>query len=331
MEGTAKVANFGALSRTRLAGSLLSILVAFLVVAGCGGAESEPEASGETRTVEHGLGTAEVPVEPERVVAFGSAADGALFVGITPVAVNEEVRQSRYLADELEGVESFGSAFEPELERIAALEPDLIVGLDVVLEGVYEELSEIAPTVGVVFGDSSENWKEYNREYAEALNRAGEFEEASAEYEAKAERIRESVGESPPEVAVMRASNENLRFDLPAIFIGDVFYNDAGLSLPPRLAEAAEDPENFTLEVSREELSFAEGAEHIFLWNVSYEQSPEDDLQEIEDFIEDPLFSRLDAAQSGNVYPMGDYSFAESYIGADRVLTDIEENLAEGN
>lgn len=320
-------------SGTRLAGGFfLPAILALFFVVGCSGSGSEPksEASGETRTVEHGLGTSEVPVEPERIVAFGSAVDAALFVGVEPVGVNEEVKNSKYLAEELEGVESFGSSGEPDLERIAALDPDLIVGLDVVVEGVYEQLSEIAPTVGVPFGDASGNWKEYNRGYAEALNRAEEFEEASSEYEAKAEEIREEIDDAP-EVAVMRASAENLRFDLPGIFIGAVFYEDAGLSLPPELAEAAENPENFTLEVSREELGVAEGAEHVFLWNVSYTQSPEEDREEISAFIEDPLFGRLEAAEEGNVYPMGDYSFAESYIGADMILDDINKNIVEGS
>ena len=69
-------------------------------------------------------------------------------------------------------MESVGQAFEPNLEEIAALEPDLIV----VLEQVYEELSQIAPTVGVRFGDSSGEWERYNRAYTEALGKDEEFE-----------------------------------------------------------------------------------------------------------------------------------------------------------
>lgn len=300
---------------------------------GCGsGGEGGDKAAGETRTIEHGLGTTEVPEAPERVVAFLSATDVALVVGVEPVAVDDATAQSEYLSDRLDGVETIGAIDQPNLEKIAALEPDLILGLDVVLEQVYDELSQIAPTVGVEFGEASGEWKRYNRGYAEALGKTEEFDEVMADYEQKAQGFREAMGErlGETEVAIMRASPENLRFDLPGIFVGDVVYNDAGLSLPPRLAEYAEEnPDEPTAEISTEQFGLAEGSDALFVWNVTGE-SPEKDEQEIAEITDDPLFRQLGVVRNGNVYTMDDHWFAESVLGADLVLDDLNEYLLEG-
>lgn len=300
-------------------------------VAGCGGREGRAGGPRGTRTIKHGLGETKVPARPERVATLYSATDVALAVGVKPLAVDAASADARYLGGRLEGVEDIGQGFEPNLEKLAALGPDLILGLDVVVEGVYDKLSEIAPTIGVRFGETSGDWKRYNRAYAEALGKTAEFEEAMTRYEAKAEGFRERMGGrlEETEVAVMRASPENLRFDLPNIFIGDVVYDDAGLALPPRLEEPAEDPENFTLEISREKFGLAEGSDALFVWNVTG-VSAEKDREEIEEVTTDPLFRRLEVVREGRVHVVGDHWFSESVLGANMVLDDLEEHLIEG-
>ncbi len=293
------------MKKTNRAARLALLLAAVFAFFGCGAGEAEggePASSGGTRTAEHGLGETEVPENLERVVTFLSAADVALAVGVEPVAVDDETAQFEYLTDRLEGVETFGSISEPYLEKIATLEPDLIIGPDVVVEQVYDELSQIAPTVGVEFGEA----------------KAQDFQEA----------MNDRLGET--EVATMRASPENLRFDLPGIFIGDVTYNDTGLPIPPGPREPAENPEDYTLEISKEQFGLAEGSDALFVWNVTGE--PEKDEREIAEVTNDPLFRRLEAVRNGNVYTMDGHWFSESVLGADMVFDDLdEERLLRGS
>jgi len=293
-------------------------------------AATTPVAQGATRTVEHALGTTQVPRDPTRLVALGSAVDVALAVGITPIAVDDRSAQKTYLADRLVGVPSVGPAWEPNLEQIAALDPDLILALDVSIAEVFAELTRIAPTVGVEFGETSGEWKRYNRGYAEALGRVEAFDRAMADYEAKAAAFRAAMGDrlAETEVAILRASPDNLRFDLPAIFIGDVVYNDAGLRPPPRLAEyLAENPGAATVDISPEQFTLAEGAEVLFVWQVSGQ--PEEDRQAIAAILGDPLLQRLEAVGQGRVYAMGNHWFSESILGADLVLDDLERHLLD--
>jgi iron complex transport system substrate-binding protein len=123
-------------------------------------AGSEGAQAGETRTITHEQGTVEVPVDPQRIVSVGYEEQQMLLhFGKVPLMVR----------DYTEGTQPFGvwpwdieylDGAEPEVfvddlpyERIAALEPDLIMAVNGGLEGdQYARLTEIAPTVAQPVG-----------------------------------------------------------------------------------------------------------------------------------------------------------------------------------
>ena len=75
-----------------------------------------------------------------------------------------------YLGDATADIELVGLTTEPNLEQIAALQPDLILGAKVRHEALYDQLSQIAPTV---FSESSgTDWTSQVRLTGEALNQA---------------------------------------------------------------------------------------------------------------------------------------------------------------
>lgn len=295
--------------------------------AGCGteSGEGEQTASGETRTVEHELGTTEVPVEPQRVVAIHPIViDTVLTLGVEPVGISETAVSflNERLPDDTEAV---GGTAQPNLEAIAALDPDLIVGPDGNIEEIYDELSQIAPTVGVYFGDGTGEWQRTGRAVAGALGRTEELEAELSAYDERAMEIGRRLGvpDEAPTVAVVRAG-ESLRFELPGIFSGSVLYRDVGLPLPPGLREPAEAGEP-TLQISQEQFSRGD-AEVLFLYSAN-EENPQ---QEIEAVREDPLFQTLQAVDSGNVYAVGEHWFWGSLIAANLILDDLFEHLVEG-
>ena len=73
-----------------------------------------------------------------------------LALGVTPVgAVQSWTGDPWYdhIADEMKDVEVVGLESEVNLEAIAALQPDLIIGNKMRQEDIYEQLNAIAPTV----------------------------------------------------------------------------------------------------------------------------------------------------------------------------------------
>ncbi|WP_042440143.1 iron-siderophore ABC transporter substrate-binding protein [Corynebacterium halotolerans] len=113
-------------------------------------------------TVSTKFGDVTVPEDAERVVALGwGDAETALALGVQPVGASDWLDfGGNGVGPWAEGLydrppEIIGT-LEPDYERIAALQPDLI--LDVKSSGDqerYERLSQIAPTVGVPEGGDS--------------------------------------------------------------------------------------------------------------------------------------------------------------------------------
>ncbi|MBN1091871.1 iron-siderophore ABC transporter substrate-binding protein [Blastococcus sp. TML/M2B] len=218
-----------------------AVLAVALLLTGCG-SDDEPDAGTATgtteddafpRTVEHAMGSTEIPERPERVVVLDTGElDSALSLGVTPVgAVTTAVSDGflSYLADDAEGVEVVGTIAEPDLEAIAAAEPDLILSNKVRHEALYDQLSQIAPTVfaeevGVV-------WKENFELAAEALGLEDEAADVLDEYRAEAAALGDAVGEPAPTIGAVRfVGGGAIRVYTPESFLGSVLA-DAGLGL----------------------------------------------------------------------------------------------------
>lgn len=131
-----------------------------MLAAACSGSDastSDPsEASGAFPvTVEHIFGGTTVPDKPERIVTLGvSDADVVLALGQVPVGNTGFAFYENGLgpwAEEQVGdadLTLIESDSEPNLEQIAGLAPDLILGVTAGFdEATYGKLSEIAPTI----------------------------------------------------------------------------------------------------------------------------------------------------------------------------------------
>ena len=139
--------------------ALLTILILVFAVGCEANPAADPDkdpnpaagAEGETRIVEHALGQTEIKGTPERIITlYQGATDVAIALEITPVGAVESWVQKpvyEYLRDDLEGVAIVGLETQPNLEEIAKLKPDLIIASKLRHEKVYQQLSQIAPTV----------------------------------------------------------------------------------------------------------------------------------------------------------------------------------------
>ncbi|HEY4420218.1 MAG TPA: ABC transporter substrate-binding protein, partial [Pseudonocardia sp.] len=159
----------------------------------CGGgtgptaAPSAPGTAGFPITVEHRNGTTQIPAPPQRVVTVGySDQDPVLALGVRPVGVTDWYGDHPYATwpwaqDELGDAKpsvmnrgTFTGTPEYQYEEIAALAPDLIIGLYTSMDATqYETLSRIAPTVGppAGFAEWGAPWQENTRLAGRALGR----------------------------------------------------------------------------------------------------------------------------------------------------------------
>lgn len=141
-----------------------------VLVPGCGqetANDGDETTSGETRVVRDANGDeVEVPVNPRRIVALG----------VEPAATTQGREQNgppNYLAEEARVVPLVGILTQPNVEAIAALEPDLILaswafGPPFADEQVFENLRDITPAT-VISSAADETLQDSLRRIGDAV------------------------------------------------------------------------------------------------------------------------------------------------------------------
>lgn len=145
-------------------------------------------------TIKHRLGETTIPAEPKRVVVVGlTEQDILLELGVVPVATTEWYGDQPHAvwpwATPLLGgarPEVLSDSDGLQLERIAGLAPDLIIGTNSGMdEKGYAELSKIAPTVTNLPGGLPyfSSWQDQTRQVAAAVGRSAAGERLITEVE----------------------------------------------------------------------------------------------------------------------------------------------------
>ncbi|GAA5080366.1 ABC transporter substrate-binding protein [Streptomyces similanensis] len=148
--------------RTRVLRPAVAAAALALALTACDSGSSAAGGAGGTTTATRVVGTAHgkvtVPAHPLRIVSVHSWSTESLFdLGLTPVGVEDSGANyvpPRYLKG-WKAAAKVSTGADLDYERIAALKPDLIVGVDVpYLSKAYRRLSAIAPTAFASFRES---------------------------------------------------------------------------------------------------------------------------------------------------------------------------------
>lgn len=159
-------------SLTKLRGAVVA-LVLVAGVAACTGPDASEQTGGEseagpdasTRVVEHALGTTEIPVDPQRIVVLDSA---YLVDNLTALGLGDRIVgrvdlngigdvEPAWLTDDLDfsQITYLGSLYPDgvDVEQLAALEPDLVIGLGSAFGDQYEQISSFTAAVAPVMAE----------------------------------------------------------------------------------------------------------------------------------------------------------------------------------
>ncbi|TQL67966.1 iron complex transport system substrate-binding protein [Nocardioides albertanoniae] len=296
---------------------VIATATAAIVLAACGGTSTGEDSDVETREVKHAKGVAEVPVDPKRVVVLDTGElDDALALGVKPVgAVRVDVATDflSYLGDQTEGIKEVGTISEPNLEKIAALDPDLILSSTVRHEAIYDQLSEIAPTV--LAPDVGDTWKDNFLLYADALNKTDEAKKMLSEFEGDAAEVGKSVGEGKT-LSIVRFLPGQIRLYSDKSFTG-VILDDMGMTVPEKAVG-----EDTFLELSPEQVTTAQ-ADHLYVSTYG----PENDTDKAK-VLGGPLWKRIPAVEAGQVDEINDDLLTGIGIqAAQQILAQFEKEL----
>jgi iron complex transport system substrate-binding protein len=279
-------------------------------------APEEPATRTFPVTIEHKYGSTEIPTEPKRVLSLGYNEHDTIFaLGVEPIAVRY------WYGDEDDAVfpwaeEAAAGANPPVLnmphgelnfEAIAALDPDLILGLySGITEEEYQTLSVIAPTVTQTdeYIDFGMPWQETTRTIGAALGRAERAEELVAEVEG----LFDAARDAHPEweglslvIAVYRPDG------LRAFATQDLrsrFFTTLGFEIPAEIDELAGD--RFFADLSRERSDLLDV--DVLLWDqVRFTEGGRATIEA------DPLLQQLNVTREGRAVFIGDFEDAYAW------------------
>ncbi|MER2071737.1 MAG: iron-siderophore ABC transporter substrate-binding protein [Psychrobacillus sp.] len=311
--------------------SILSIMF-ILILTACGGSNdngSEENASDSKKedtsyTVEHAMGTTTIAKTPERVVILTNEGTEALLeLGVTPVgAVQSWTGDPWYdhITDEMKDTKVVGLESEVNVEAIAALQPDLIIGNKMRQEGIYEQLSAIAPTV---FADDLRgNWKNNFELYSKAVNKEEKGKEIIETYDSRIADLKEQLGDKlTMKVSMVRFMAGDVRIYQKDSFSG-VILDQLGFARPE-----SQDVDDFAIKgATKEQMPLMDG-DILFYFTYETGDGAASDLEN--EWLEDPLFNNLEVAQRGEVYKVDDviWNTAGGVKAANIMLDDIEKTF----
>ncbi|GAB2578393.1 ABC transporter substrate-binding protein [Kribbella endophytica] len=271
------------------------------------------------RTVKHALGETKLEKKPERVVVLDSGElDGVLALGITPVGMGTNAGQNgvpSYLADKAQGIQPVGGVSELNLEAIAKLKPDLILGSKLRANDLYAKLSAIAPTVMSIRPGFP--WKEDFLLVADSLGEEAKATGLLNDYQKRANEVKSKV-EGSPTISLVRFRPADIRLYGNLSFIG-VILKDIGLPRPK-----VQDIQELALEISQENIGQADGD---WIFYSSYGK-PETTAENT--VVNGTLWKSLSGVKSGKVQRVNDevWFLGLGPIGAQATLDDLEKYLS---
>ncbi len=284
--------------------TLIPALLACVLLAACGSdddgagssgasSSSTPEKGAFPVTIEHKYGSTTIEKAPERVVVVGlREQDALLALGTVPVATTEWYGKYPgaifpWAKDKL------GSAKVPtvldstdgvQLEKVAAQQPDLILGIySGITKKEYDALSKLAPVVAQPKGkpDYGTSWQEETLITGKAVGKEAEAQKLVDDTE---KLVADTAADNPDlkgKSAVMVADYQGIYVYGPDDVRSRIL-EELGMKYPPALIDAF--PKEFGGQLSDEKTDLLDVG--VLVWFADGERSKEQ-------IKKDPLYSKL--------------------------------------
>ncbi|RUS42238.1 ABC transporter substrate-binding protein [Cohnella sp. AR92] len=294
------------------------------------GSNAESQENQE-RVIKHAMGTTTIKGTPQRIVTlYQGATDVAVALGVKPVGIVESWAQQPvydYLKADLEGVPLVGEETQPNLEEIAKLHPDLIIASKVRHEEIYEQLSQIAPTVTheTVF-----KFKDTVELMGKALNKEAEGEQLLADWDQRVADFKQKISAKLGDKWPIEASVLNFRADHSRIYVtgyaGDIL-NELGFVRSEYQQEEA-DKGTVVVKLTDKESIPSMNADvfFVFLSDPGEEAAVKKNYEE---WTNHPLWKSLDAVKENQVYLIDEvvWNLGGGYKSAQLMLDQLYEHF----
>ena len=313
--------------KKRILKTIVATCMTAMMFVGCASnnTTNEDKTTENTVTVTDVRGEVEIPANPKRIVDLSGNSDilsilGYKVVGTANSEAYDYTKFPSYLEETLSGAKILGYSMQDtmDVEAVMNLNPDLIV-ISTVQEKMYDQLSEIAPTVMIQL--EALNWKDDVRALGKVFGKEDVANEWIANYEAKAkdagDKIKAKYGDDTTYLSFLASGGQFFVFD--GAGFGDVLYNDIGLAKPEGMPEQTD----ISLPVVTYEGLAAIKADYIFAI------ATDEDLAQLE---ANSIWNNLPAVKNGNVVILESspyFNQGYSPIGREILVDEIGDMLNE--
>ncbi|WP_054023353.1 ABC transporter substrate-binding protein [Bacillus sp. FJAT-28004] len=309
------------------------LLALAVIVSGCGqsgsknnnGNSSASEGTNTSKTedarvITHAMGDTKIEGNPTRIVVLTNEGTEALLaLGVKPVgAVKSWTGDPWYdhIKADMDGVTVVGEESQPNIELIASLKPDLIIGNKLRQEKVYDQLKAIAPTV---FSETLRGaWQSNFMLYADAIGKKADGEKVIADYDSRAADFKGKAGDKlNQKVSVVRFMAGKTRIYLEDTFTG-IAFSKLGITRP----DSQKYKDTFVEEITKERLPEVD-ADMLFYF--TYDTGDGKGTQMEEEMLKDPLWQSLNVVKNNKAIRVSDaiWNTAGGVIAANLMLDEI--------
>lgn len=261
------------------------------------------------------FGDVEVPANPQRVVALGwSDAETALALGVQPVGASDWLGVGGnglgpWVDETYDTDPTIVGTFDVDMESVAALAPDLILWTRSTNDkAVYDDLSEIAPTVAAPPGTDvayGTTWDGQTEIVAQALGKVDEGKKLVDDTQAL---VDDTIAANPEFAGKTVAVGTLYSGQVGAYVRGDTrvdFLESLGMENTPAVQNLAQ-PGAFSIELSEENIS-ALDADLTVMFPIG--TGPEV-------ITDNPSIQGLPSARDGRLVVLGDQNLSNAFSAA---------------
>ncbi|PSB64479.1 iron-siderophore ABC transporter substrate-binding protein [Chroococcidiopsis cubana CCALA 043] len=272
------------------------------------------------RIVQHRLGETCIPVKPKRIIALDPRylVDPVLALGIQPIGMATSIVRGKesldgLTPDDTKSILNVGDAFNPSLEKILKLKPDLILAMDFAHKNIYKKLSEIAPTVLVNYEENT-SFKKNLLYLAQLLDKEVEANELLLQYQTRIKKLRKQLSCKPQEIEVTVLIYYQGTFVITkSAHTSHEIFSDIGLTNKINLNSN---------EVISVEILNQYDADILFIMDYDGKSKPL--------FLKNPLIASLNAVKNNRAYFVDAIKWsANGPLGVNRMLDDIFKYLPQ--
>ena len=268
-----------------------------------------------------GLCSAMTLAHPLRVVTLtNDSTEAMLALGITPVGATRSLVGNPWfphITNQMTGVTVLGQELNPNIELIASLKPDLILGSGQKLARLKPILTLIAPTVFVK--DNRRQWQQNFMTYARAVDEAVAGQQRLDCLNTQINTLKVALVQQPlKSVSVIRFNPGQVRMYQLDSFTGELFAA-LGLQRPPAQQVHAYGVSNF----SRERIHELDA--DILFYFTDGTRRQQSTLQYRDTFMRDASWQQLNVVHQQQVYSMDDVTWntANGVLAAEIALAQI--------